>query len=246
MVAAVDSRTPVSAATGELLLSVRDVTRSFGDPPRELRVLHGIDLDIHAGQMVLVMGPSGSGKTTLLTILGLLLRPTSGTVRVGESDVTQVSERSMSAIRCRHVSFIFQGFNLLGALTAAENVQVGLELQGIRGRDAVSRSFDLLDRVGLRDRAGHLPRELSGGEQQRVGVARALASPARLILADEPTGNLDGRTSRSVVDLLRRLAHEENRAVVMITHDVRLEPLADRLIRLEDGRVVADERGVKP
>ncbi len=245
MVTAIHSRAVASAIPGEMLLRIRGVIRSFGDPPRELQVLHGIDLDIHAGQMVLIMGPSGSGKTTLLTILGLLLRPTAGTVHLGDGDVTQVPERDMSAIRCRHVSFIFQGFNLLGALTAAENVQVGLELQGIRGRDAVSRSLDLLERVGLRERAGHLPCELSGGEQQRVGVARALASSARLILADEPTGNLDGRTSRSVVDLLRRLAHEESRAVVMITHDVRLEPLADRVIRLEDGRMVSDERGVQ-
>lgn len=223
-----------------IVLQIRRVTKSFGSSTQPVHVLHGLDLDIHAGRLTLVMGPSGSGKTTLLMILGLLLRPTRGTVHIGGRDVTGCLESELPAIRRRQVSFVFQAFNLLSALTAAENVQVALELQGVRGRQAASRAVELLDRVGLGHRTGHRPAELSGGEKQRVGVARALASPARVILADEPTGNLDGRTSQQVADLLRHLAHEERRAVVMVTHDPRLELLADRLIRMEDGRIVED------
>lgn len=227
------------------IVRICGVTKQFGQPPHELVVLHHIDLEIRAGQLTLVMGPSGSGKTTLLTILGLLLRPTAGTIEINGCDVTRYTEGELPAIRRRDVSFIFQGFNLLSALTAAENVQVGLELQGIHGSQALSRSLELLDRVGLEDRAGHRPGEMSGGEKQRVGVARALASPAKLILADEPTGNLDGQTSRRVVDLLRHLAREEGRAVVIVTHDPRLAPFADRIVHMEDGRIIADGREAK-
>jgi ABC-type lipoprotein export system ATPase subunit len=224
----------------EAVLRIRGVTKSFGRPPHGVDALQGVDLDIHAAQLTLVMGPSGSGKTTLLTILGLLQRPTAGMVWIDGRDVTGCAESELPAFRRRYVSFIFQAFNLLSALTAAENVQIGLELRGIRGQKAVSRSMSLLEQVGLGHRAGHRPAELSGGEKQRVGVARALASPAPLILADEPTGNLDGRTSQHVVDLLRGLARQEGRAVVMVTHDPRLEALADRLVRMEDGRIVKD------
>lgn len=225
---------------GGAVVRIRGVTKTFGEPPYALEVLHGIDLDINAGQLTLIMGPSGSGKTTLLTIMGLLLRPTAGTVEVGDRDVTRCTESELPTVRRQHVSFIFQAFNLLSALTASENVQIGLELQGVRGKEAVTRSLELLGRVGLVERADHLPAEMSGGEKQRVGVARALASPASLILADEPTGNLDGETSKRVVDLLRHLAHDEGRAVVVVTHDPRLESLADRIIRIEDGRIRAD------
>jgi putative ABC transport system ATP-binding protein len=228
------------APTGGVVLQLREVTKSFGNPACEVEVLHGIDLDIETGELTFVTGPSGSGKTTLLTIAGLLLRPTTGAVRIGGRDVTRLTEAELPAIRRRHVGFVFQGFNLLSALTAAENVQIGLELQGMRGREAVSRSLELLDRVGLGDRSHHRPAELSGGEKQRVGVARALASPAGLILADEPTGNLDRKTSQRVVDLLRSLTREERRSVVIVTHDARLEPFADRIVQIEDGRVVSD------
>jgi putative ABC transport system ATP-binding protein len=243
---ALSPRTTVRQHTLEdVVLRVRGITKSFGRLGQSVQVLHGVELDVYAGQLMLIMGPSGSGKTTLLSIAGLLLKPTTGTVEIEGFDVTDCTEAELPSIRRDHVGFIFQGFNLLSALSAAENVRVGLELQGIRGAEAVRQSLALLDRVGLSHRAGHRPVEMSGGEQQRVGIARALASPARLVLADEPTGNLDGETSRRVVDLLRTLAHEEGRAVVVVTHDPRLEPLADRIVRMEDGLITADTNEVR-
>ena len=232
------------AGTGRVVIALSGVTRSFGVAPYGVEALHGVDLTISAGQFALIVGPSGSGKTTLLTIMGLLLPPTTGSVTMLGHDVSRATEASLAALRRRHVSFIFQSFNLLSALTAAENVQVGLELQGIRRREAQGWSQELLERVGLAARAEHRPADMSGGEKQRVGVARALGSPAELLLADEPTGSLDSGTARPVVELLRRMAHEDGRAVVVVTHDLRLEPLADRVIRMEDGRIIADESEV--
>ena len=238
--------TPARAVgTGRTVIALNGVTRSFGTAPHCIEVVHGVDLAISAGQFTLIVGPSGSGKTTLLTMMGLLLPPTTGSVTLLGHDVSQGSEPSLAALRRRHVSFIFQSFNLLSALSAIENVQLGLELQGIRRREAVRWSQALLERVGLAARAEHRPADLSGGEKQRVGVARALGSPAELLLADEPTGSLDGGTARPVVELLRRMAHEDGRAVVVVTHDLRLESLADRIIRMEDGRIVADESEVR-
>lgn len=220
------------------VLSVRDLRKSYGEGGRSLEVLHGVDLDVHRGDLTLLMGPSGSGKTTLLTIMGLLLRPTSGQVLLLGREVTGLDESRLPALRRNHIGFIFQGFNLLSALNAAENVEVVLGMQGVKGRAARKRALELLDNVGLADRWNHLPEELSGGEKQRVGVARALASPAELILADEPTGNLDSKTSAQVVDILRHLAHRENRAVLVVTHDPGLTSLADRIISMRDGTIV--------
>ena len=221
-----------------MVMSVRDVHKSYGEGARALEVVHGISLDARRGQLTLLMGPSGSGKTTLLTIMGLLLRPTSGQVLLLGRDITGLDESRLPALRRNHIGFIFQGFNLLSALNAAENVEVVLEMQGMRGRAARRRSLALLDGVGLADRWHHRPEELSGGEKQRVGVARALASPAELILADEPTGNLDSKTAAQVVDILRQLAHRDNRAVLVVTHDPAFRCLADRIIYLRDGTIV--------
>jgi putative ABC transport system ATP-binding protein len=228
------------AAGQAALMRLRDIRMTFGQPPHTVDVLHGIDLDLRAGEICLLTGPSGSGKTTLLTIMGLLQRPSRGAMILLGRDVSRCSEFELCVIRRESVCFIFQSFNLLSALTAAENVQVGLEIHGTRGRQAVQRSRELLERVGLGHRSDHRPAELSGGEKQRVGIARALASPAPIVLADEPTGNLDGATSRPIVELLRSLAEEQRRAVVVVTHDPRLEPLADRIIRIEDGRITSD------
>jgi putative ABC transport system ATP-binding protein len=222
----------------DVVMSVRDLHKSYREGDRVLEVLHGINLDVHRGDLTLLMGPSGSGKTTLLTIMGLLLRPTSGRVILMGHDVTELDESRLPQLRRNHVGFIFQGFNLLSALNAAENVEVVLEMQGIRGRAARRRALELLEGVGIRERWNHLPEELSGGEKQRVAVARALASPAELILADEPTGNLDSRTAAQVVDILRHLAHRENRAVLVVTHDPALRRLADELICVRDGTLV--------
>ncbi|HVP11232.1 MAG TPA: ABC transporter ATP-binding protein [Phycisphaerae bacterium] len=231
--------------SGRAVVALKGVSRSFGTAPHSVEAVRSVNLTISAGQFVLIAGPSGSGKTTLLTIMGLLLPPTTGSVTVLGHDVSGGSETSLAALRRRHVSFIFQSFNLLSALTAEENVQVGLELQGIRRQEAMRWSRELLERVGLAARARHRPADMSGGEKQRVGVARALGSPAELLLADEPTGSLDSGTARPLVELLRRMAHEEGRAVVVVTHDMRLEPLADRVIRMEDGRIIADESEVR-
>jgi putative ABC transport system ATP-binding protein len=223
--------------TDNIVMTVRDLHKGYGEGAHALQVLHGINLDIARGAMTLLMGPSGSGKTTLLTIMGLLLRPTSGQVLLNGRDVTQLDESQLPALRRDHIGFIFQGFNLLSALNAAENVEVVLGLQGIRGKAARKRARELLDIVGLAERWDHLPEELSGGEKQRVAVARALASPAELILADEPTGNLDSKTAAQVVDILRHLTHRENRAVLVVTHDSALRRLADRILYMRDGRL---------
>ena len=224
----------------EVVLHVEDVYRSFPEGDHLLEVLHGVSLDVFRGELTLLMGPSGSGKTTLLSIMGMLLKPTSGRVVLLGEDVTELNEANLPILRRKHIAFIFQTFNLLSALNGVENVEVTLGLQGIKGRRARRIAMELLDYVGLGDRWHHLPEELSGGEKQRVAVARALASPAELILGDEPTGNLDSKTSDQVIQTLRRLAHEENRAVLAVTHDDSLCDLADRVIRLKDGRVAGD------
>ena len=218
------------------------VSHCFGRPPHRVEVLRNLDLDIAVGELTLIMGPSGSGKTTLLSVLGLLLRPVRGAVELCGCKLDEWSETKLPAVRRKYVSFIFQSFNLLSALTALENVQVALGLQGVKGRDAELGAKDLLGRVGLSDRARHRPSQLSCGQQQRVAIARALASPAPLLLADEPTGNLDTENALEVVALLDGVAEKENRAVVVVTHDPRLEEFADRIIRLEDGRIVMDRK----
>jgi putative ABC transport system ATP-binding protein len=220
------------------------IDHCFGRPPHRVEVLRDVELSIVAGEMTLIMGPSGSGKTTLISIMGLLIRPTHGTVELHGCDLTGWSESRLPVARRTHVSFIFQSFNLLSALTASENVQVSLGLQGVGGQDASRGADDLLARVGLGDRARHKPSQLSCGQQQRVAIARALASPAPLLLADEPTGNLDSSNANDVILLLQSLAREEHRAVVVVTHDPRLEEFADRIISLEDGRIGADRRGI--
>lgn len=222
---------------------LRGVFHTYGKPPHRVQVLHGIDLDIYSHEMTLIRGHSGSGKSTLLSILGLLMRPSRGSVEICDRALSDLGERELTACRRDQVTFVFQGFNLLSALTAAENVQVGLALQGVEEREAEAGALELLERVCLADRATHRPRQLSCGQQQRVAIARALASPAPLLLADEPTANLDGRNAAQVSELLRELAHEDGRAVVAVTHDPRMESFADRVIDIADGKVTGDERG---
>lgn len=227
----------MSDSTAQTALRVVDIRKVFTEGDRTLEVLRGITIEVRRGELTLLMGPSGSGKTTLLTIMGLLLKPTSGRVYLLDEDITDLDESRLPGVRRSHVGFIFQGFNLLSALSAVENVEVALMLQSVKGRAARKKARELLEHVGLGDRWHHRPEQLSGGEKQRVAVARALASPAELILADEPTGNLDSKTSSQVVQTLRQLAHEQGRAVLVVTHDPSLQELADRVIRLRDGRV---------
>jgi putative ABC transport system ATP-binding protein len=216
-------------------ISVRHLTKTYGEGELAVHAVDGVDLDIAAGEVVLVMGPSGSGKTTLLLMLGAMLRPTSGSVLIDGIDLSTAPERRLPALRATHLGFIFQDFNLLTALTARENVELACNLAGTVGRDARHRATDLLGRVGLADRLDFRPDQLSGGEKQRVAIARALANNPTVLLADEPTANLDSGHGREIARLLRRLAEEDGRSIVIVSHDDRLRQVADRVLWLVDG-----------
>ncbi len=206
----------------------------------------------HAATVTAIMGPSGSGKTTLLSMLGLILRPSDGRVHLLGRDVTACDERSLPGLRREHIGFIFQSFNLFAALTALENVLVPLQLKKIAKAEAPARARQALERVGLAARTDFHPRDLSGGEKQRVSIARAVAAEAPVILADEPTANLDSRTGRQIIDLLAELARDQGRTVVVVSHDLRLQDHVDRILWMEDGvlqegkHVPMTEPGVSP
>ena len=216
-------------------IAVRQLSKTFGDGELAVHAVSNINLDVATGEVVLVMGPSGSGKTTLLLMLGAMLRPTSGSVVVDGVDLATAPERRLPLLRATHLGFIFQDFNLLTALTALENVELACNLAGTTGRAARGRATELLDRVGLAHRLGFRPDQLSGGEKQRVAIARALANNPTVLLADEPTANLDSGHGREIARLLRRLAEEDGRSIVMVSHDERLREVADRVLWLEDG-----------
>ena len=219
------------------VISVRQVGKSYGEGAAAVCALANVSLDVAAGEILVMMGPSGSGKTTLLSIMGVILRPTSGTVTVAGQDVTALPEHHLPGVRLRHIGFVFQGFNLFPALTAAENVSIALDLRGERGPSAMKRAHDALAAVGLADKATARPANLSGGQKQRVAIARALVGDPTVILADEPTAALDSTSGQLVMDLLTRLAREQQRAVVMVTHDDRTLGYADRIVHIEDGRL---------
>jgi putative ABC transport system ATP-binding protein len=211
--------------------------------------LRGVDVNIAAGEMVAIMGPSGSGKSTLMHLLGLLHSPDTGggptvELRIDGADATRLSDRDRTRIRARSMGFVFQSFNLVPTLTAEENVALAAEYAGASGGAAKKRAHDALASVGLSDRAKHRPMELSGGEQQRVAIARALVNEPKLILGDEPTGNLDSARAVEVLALLRRINGESGQTVVLVTHDPEVGATCDRIIRMRDGRIVADERVV--
>ena len=199
--------------------------------------LKDIDLSVPLGKIQLLMGPSGSGKTTLLSILAGILTPTSGVVRLLGQDITKMSSGNLSKFRLENVGFIFQGFNLFPALTAAENIEVALSLKGIRGRKARQESLDLLTKVGLAIKADTLPRNLSGGQKQRIAIARALAGCPQLIMADEPTAALDSHNGQMIIELLCELAKERGTTVVIVTHDPRIKIFADYITYMEDGLI---------
>lgn len=219
----------------EPILSVEHVTRRFGSGATEVVAVHDISLAVAPGEVILIMGPSGSGKSTLLSMLGGLLKPSSGTIRIGESELTHLSERELPSVRLRHLGFIFQDFNLLSALSSLDNVVLVGQLAGYARQEARQRAKALLEQLGLGHRLGFLPEKLSGGEKQRVAIARALVNKPDIILADEPTANLDSRHGRETMRLLRRLAKEENRSVIIVSHDQRIKEIADRVLWLEDG-----------
>jgi lipoprotein-releasing system ATP-binding protein len=226
------------------LLSVRELRKTYRMGKVDLEVLRGLDLDVAAGEFVAIYGHSGSGKSTLLHLLGLLDRPTHGRVFLEGSDTTRFGARRRNRVRCTQVGFIFQFYHLLPELTVLENTLLPAMVERsapgwFSARQAArKRAADLLDELGLADRLGHKPKELSGGEQQRVAIARALVNHPRLLLADEPTGNLDSKTGRKILDVLHRFHREHNQTILMVTHDRDLARDVSRSVTLQDGRMV--------
>jgi len=220
-------------------ITIRGVTKSFAEGSAKTTALHGVDVSIRHGEMVLMMGPSGSGKTTLLSIMGCILRPTGGQVLVQGKDVTAMKEKELPAVRLDHIGFVFQGFNLFPTLTTGENVELSLKLKGMRGPMVKDVARRLLGLVGLEEKIDAFPSDISGGQKQRVAIARAVAGEPEILLADEPTAALDSHSGKTVVEMMRTLAHEQGRAVVIVTHDARLTEYADRVVHLEDGRIMS-------
>jgi putative ABC transport system ATP-binding protein len=219
------------------LYSLDGVAKLFQRGPTTVRALDGVDLEIEAGEFVTLEGPSGSGKTTLLQLLGALDRPSAGRVLFEGNDLAQLPDHELAGLRLRSFGFVFQQFNLIPTLTAVENVEVKLAPTGVRNPDLRDRALALLDEVGLAGRAIHLPAHMSGGEQQRVAIARALSVEPRVVLADEPTGNLDSTTGGEIIDLLANMAAVHGATVIVATHDTGLAERAPRRISMRDGRL---------
>lgn len=223
-------------------VSCRDLIKDYGSGNSRVRALRGVDLEVAPGELTILVGPSGCGKTTLISILAGTLNPTSGEVSALGADLKRLSKSAKSAFRARNVGFVFQQFNLLSALTVAENVAVPLVINGYSRGTAVARATEVLKAVGLGDRLGSLPSNLSGGQQQRVAIARALVHQPRLLVADEPTSNIDAHTGHAIMELIRQVALQKDRVVVVVTHDPRVFGFGDRIITLEDGRVAGEKR----
>jgi putative ABC transport system ATP-binding protein len=218
------------------IMTVEHVTRRFGSGATEVVAVKEISLTVAPGEVVLIMGPSGSGKTTLLSMLGGLLKPSTGRIQIGPDELTRLNEDRLPEVRLRRIGFIFQDFNLLSALSCLDNVAIAGQLAGLGRREARQRSRELLEQLGLGHRLNFLPEKLSGGEKQRVAIARALVNQPEIILADEPTANLDSHHGHETMRLLRRIAKDEGRSVIIVSHDQRIRDIADRILWLEDGQ----------
>lgn len=219
------------------VLEVKEVSKVYGAGASRVIAVDAVTLAINKGEVLLIMGPSGSGKTTLLSIMGCILRPTSGEVLIEGRGISTLSEDELPDIRKNHIGFVFQSFNLFPSLTAAENVELVLRLKGYDKKRIKAQAMDLLEKVGLVKRAALYPADLSGGEKQRTAFARALAGDPPIILADEPTANLDSKTGKEALTLLRTLAEESGKAIAIVSHDPKAEELAHRVVFLEDGRL---------
>ena len=223
-----------------MLIDIKNIYKIYNEGKEsEVRALDGVSLQIGRGEFVSIIGQSGSGKSTLMNILGCLDIPTYGDYHLDGTDITELTDKQLAHIRNKQIGFIFQGYNLIPALNARENVELPLIYQGLGMDQRYDRAMEALARVGMEDRAGHRPAEMSGGQQQRVAIARAIATRPPIIMADEPTGALDSKTGRHVLEILHTL-HEEGSTVILITHDNGIAATAERIVRLSDGRIVSD------
>jgi putative ABC transport system ATP-binding protein len=220
-----------------------EVVKWLGSGAAQVQALKGVSLALRGGELTLLMGPSGSGKTTLLSILGCMLTPTRGTIRLGGRSTEGAGPEALARIRREHVGFIFQSYHLFPTLTAADNVRLALDVRGENSVRAVAKAKDALAMVGLAHKTNAFPLELSGGEQQRVAIARAIVGHPAAVLADEPTASLDGENGNAIMKLLAEIAKDSSRGVLVVAHDTRILPFADRVVHIEDGRIVREQRG---
>ena len=225
------------------VMEAAGIAKDLGQGAGQIRALKGVDLALKGGQLTLLMGPSGSGKTTLLSILGCMLTPTEGTVRVRGDSIAGKNPEDLAKLRRENIGFVFQSYHLFPTLSAADNVRLALDVRGETGRDATDKARAALDRVGLSNKMKNYPRQLSGGEQQRVAIARAVVGDPSVILADEPTAALDTENGKAIMAILATIAQDPGRGVLVVTHDPRLVPFADRIIYIEDGLIVREESG---
>ncbi len=219
------------------LVEVKNISKTFGSGHTAVKAVDNVSFSVKDGEIALIMGPSGSGKTTLLTIIGTLLSPDSGSVFINGLEVTALSKRKLPDVRLKKIGFIFQSFNLLSSLNVLENVAIVLELMGTRSRKAKQQAQKLLEELGLGNRLKYNVANLSGGEKQRVSIARALVTNPAVVLADEPTANLDSKSGHKVMELLRNIAKQEGKGVIIVTHDMRLKDIADKTFWIEDGKL---------
>jgi len=244
MATAEEQRQPIPSGTGDVVVAAHDLTRRYGEGETAVDALRGVSLSVRGGELVAVMGPSGSGKSTLMHILAGLDKPTSGTVEIAGTDITKLSDAMLTRLRRGHIGFVFQFFNLLPMLTAEENVILPLSIAG----EKPDRAWldDLLGRTGIAKRRSHRPAELSGGEQQRVAISRALVTKPTILFADEPTGNLDSKTGGEILELMRDSVDTYGQTTVMVTHEARCASIADRILFLADGLIVKELRDATP
>ncbi|MFT3731566.1 MAG: ABC transporter ATP-binding protein [Hyphomicrobium sp.] len=229
-------------SNSKVIVEAEGIVKMLGTAPNENKVLKGIDLQLHTGELTLMMGPSGSGKTTLLSILGCILSPTQGKLTISGMKTQSMSKEQLANLRRKHVGFVFQSYNLVPTLSAVENVMLALDLRDLNGPDAHDYAIDALEAVGLGHRIHAMPSKMSGGEKQRVSIARALAGSPSVILADEPTAALDAKNGMAVMELLAKVAQDTRRAVLAVTHDHRTLQYADRIITIDDGKIAGSER----
>jgi len=226
-----------TAPSQEYVVRTKDLVKEFTMGGTTLRALDGVQLDIRRGEYISIMGPSGSGKSTLFNMIGGLDKPTEGTVFINDVDMAQLDAQELAYLRCRTIGYIFQTFNLIPVMTALENVTLPTIFAGMQRDEGIERGMELLRIVGLGDRFNHKPSELSGGQQQRVAIARSLANNPAIILADEPTGNLDLKTGKEIIDILRRLNKEQGVTVISATHDLKMIDVSDRIVWIRDGKI---------